>query len=604
MLTVFSQTIESSTGVGNSNQSSSSQGTSQPASQEQSSTPNTSDDVYLVDPPLLNYTDPIVRHDGGKHSSVIVNYDPEYPEDADDTKMTYNEEYDQAKVYGKLIPVVKVNNIVIPSEKINYLKLSYVDFVPTLRLEIIDDNQKIKSQDMPTRDNVITVILVPQVEGAYKKVSIDFYTETIPERYDDVITYTDCKYKMPELYCGLPNTYTHRGCSSCGTQAEPRPNTFELFHEIAMKLGLGYQTTEEVQNIEDRMPRHTQNFPLIEFLQNQLAMGGLGNSSIFDAWIDLYGYITVVNLPWLMSQNIDERYLGIKAVNGIMNSNEIMPDPQYILVNRTINNFNTNSSKTNLTFISYEHLIDYSELMKNGALKNFYMFNRAGDPTANSDVGGNNIDQINIQAGVSSYSENNRADWQTQAPTIMLTEVNDYPTAIQKEIRKAYLINLRTKRLKVFMDDYNLGLQRGTFINFAAFTDNPQHKQKLMNEGSALEKPREDNIIEDNKIDNIDSHDVMLNDAVSILDMSVSGIYYIDGMEFEYDSKFQQIKQILYLIPKGTTNQLINSDSVPAMEENDDDISPAPPTSEAKSESSQPYSDTDNPLRTSFGIIK
>lgn len=53
--------------------------------------------------------------------------------------------------------------------------------------------------------------------------------------------------------------------------------------------------------------------------------------------------------------------------------------------------------------------------------------------------------------------------------------------------------------------------------------------------------------------------------TLGFINLSVSGVYYIDGMSFEYDVKNEEheIIQKIYLIRRDIIPGYINSDSVP-----------------------------------------
>jgi hypothetical protein len=55
-----------------------------------------------------------------------------------------------------------------------------------------------------------------------------------------------------------------------------------------------------------------------EFIDRQIKISGLDEDSIFDVWIDLYRYITMVNVSWVLTEDIDVNHLAINAVVGKM----------------------------------------------------------------------------------------------------------------------------------------------------------------------------------------------------------------------------------------------------------------------------------------------
>ena len=114
--------------------------------------------------------------------------------------------------------------------------------------------------------------------------------------------------------------------------------------------------------------------------------------------------------------------------------------------------------------------------------------------------------------------------------------------------------------LKVKMSNYNLGLQRGTLINLVIFNNDTINKAKLLMDSKNLSNEHTDTISNDN------IEELIMNDEYPIPDMSITGMYYIDGMEFVYDNNEQMIIQYLYLIPKKYMNRIDNKYSLPTFD--------------------------------------
>ena len=53
----------------------------------------------------------------------------------------------------------------------------------------------------------------------------------------------------------------------------------------------------------------------------------------------------------------------------------------------------------------------------------------------------------------------------------------------------------------------------------------------------------------------------MDNDTWGILNTSISGMYFIDGIEFTYNRNTPKINQVLYLIKRGDSMSYINAAS-------------------------------------------
>lgn len=525
-------------------------------------------EVYLQPPPLLNYTDPVVRHDKYIEYGVAVQYDPQYSMVDPGKKSNYQEDFDQERTYGKVIPIVQVDNSVINSDCVQEVEILYEGFLPRLNLVVIDVDGRLKSQNLPKKGSQIKVIIVPQQEGAYKKLSLKFGVDNPPEFDGNLIIYKDCEAYYPELTEGAPKSYKHDGCDDerCKTGETITPNFYEYMHDVAIHLGLGYQTTSQVKEIQDRMPRNSRNFTVKEFIKEQLQISGLDKNSLFDAWIDLYGYLTVVNVPWVLSQEIDHTYLSLKALKGTNSTTEYMPRPEYEEVNRTITNYHAQHGRSNMSYVDYVHIIDEAAIARMGTVVNIFVFN--GIANAAQGALGNVLNQVNMQATASTYEEEQTRDqWQTQTRTLVFTENNECPTTTQKELRKRFFTEIRARIFAIELEEYNLGLQRGTLVNIADFTYDSRKKQKIIEETSAIVEQREDyEDIENNSMDGIKPVDEIMDDSIGKLDPDIAGLYYIDSMKFAYSKDQQRIVQILYLIRKNPPTPISNAVSAQAFD--------------------------------------
>ena len=60
----------------------------------------------------------------------------------------------------------------------------------------------------------------------------------------------------------------------------------------------------------------------------------------------------------------------------------------------------------------------------------------------------------------------------------------------------------------------------------------------------------------------IDDKDTYMdNDTWGVLNTSISGMYFIDGIEFNYNRNEKRIKQVLYLIKRGDSMSYVNAAS-------------------------------------------
>ena len=103
-----------------------------------------------------------------------------------------------------------------------------------------------------------------------------------------------------------------------------------------------------------------------DFIINQLSFGGLNEDSVFDAWIDQFGYLTIVNLSKIFNDNtITYKNLVTRVTGGETTtaSSTELPDNEVKLVNRVITNDKT-SGIHNLRFDRYETIVNNEEQIK------------------------------------------------------------------------------------------------------------------------------------------------------------------------------------------------------------------------------------------------
>jgi hypothetical protein len=62
--------------------------------------------------------------------------------------------------------------------------------------------------------------------------------------------------------------------------------------------------------------------------------------------------------------------------------------------------------------------------------------------------------------------------------------------------------------------------------------------------------------------------EILDNPNIGVPNLSISGIYYIDGIEYEYKKGTGKIKQTLYLIKQTPSNNYINMSSLPKLKPN------------------------------------
>ena len=510
-----------------------------------------------------NRTDPIVRHDSPYKGGVIVKlYDPQTDEEGQNGNPNTN--FDNLAVDGIHIPVVKLNNRVLDGTQIDYFKLSSIGLVPSLIISVRDPQRMIEFSDVPGYENVITVVMIIPVDEVYKKISLDFYIVSC-KFLGDCVTY------MATFKC-MPLEKTHleqitfnesNGCDAKFCQLPPtdKPTTYKLLHAIAHKCGLGFAATQQTKEIKDYNYRliHSQKF--IDVIREHTAFGGLDENSIFDSWIDIWGNIVLVNVPWVMNENVTPDELGIVASYGNRQTNTADAKDSYHpagLVHRIITNYNEFSQMNNLKIASYTPLTDTATLFSKGSNNTYNMMLHKGNG------GFNNIDTFDIVQKELSI-DGKLGDYEFDKTDFIGFEwSSNTPICKQKYVHDKFFEKFRSRRLKVELEQPNFMLERGMLTTVMIFEYDPIKKRKILANFSNFygetetdkEDPEVQNALKNNEVDY----------ATPIMNIAISGIYYIDGIEFEYNKLREDIVQTLYLVKKGEIRNWDNKFAEPKIQ--------------------------------------
>ncbi|MCH5166932.1 MAG: hypothetical protein J1F35_03480 [Erysipelotrichales bacterium] len=487
---------------------------------------------------ICNYTDPIVRHDPTIEKSLVGKID------ASNTNSTWENsviDMDIKKVEAIDIPVINLNNKVLDYSEISYLRIDYDSFVPSLQLTVNQKDMDHSNNDSPGLDNVITVVMTSRVDGAYKSVSLDFYVLDVISNLDSA-TYI-ATYKLLSLEQN--HTEAIKFCMGSGCQCEwcklpedPNPTTYEYLHELAIKAGLGFATTDQVKEIADHKLRFLVNQTYKEAMEQHIKFGGLDENSIFDGWIDLYRYLVVVNVPWVLSQDLDIKDIGAYVEWNAPNATTAISDQQDLEMSyRFLTNNREAAKNINILISDIEKpvWITSNEVLFNQGVNHQYF---TGAPLGYAENNTGSCHQHDIEVIENSYDgDETRENYSINKIQFLGYEMGNAaagntPILMQQQIRNNYFRKLRQRRLKICLDITNMSLQRGTLVYLHMFEYSEIGKRELAGE---------------------DMDDPVIRNNISngpIPDPFLTGFYYIDGMEFIYSKSETKIIQYLYLIKK------------------------------------------------------
>ena len=474
-------------------------------------------DVDIIKEPY-NPLDPEVKLDPEFNKKVILKqYD-----DPDKKKSKANTSALQDDAIN--IPVIRLNNITLMDEQIDQLIIYYDDFLPSIHLSIKDTQNVIKICDAPGYDNEIDVVITCQINGYYKKISLLFYITEF-KVYDEYISY-DGIFKLQTM-----NTHVMKQIGS------DKLNTYDMLQEIAKENKLGFAATKKCEDVQDKNYRLIRSKTYVDYIKEQIALSGLDEESIFDAWIDIFGYIVMVNVHYVMTEQVEPQNLTIYTmINGENDLNDDKMLASATRVQRTLTNNRINVASTNLHFEKYEKIINNNNVYDEGALNtNYYLLSPCEENTIETE-------QIQLIEN-STDGENNSKDYEFSKSQFIGIEFGETPILMQTKVHKRFFDKLRSKRLQIELTKHNLGLERGTLIN-VLFKEYNTDVIKTFYPGEDVEES-----------------------ADGVINPLLTAIYYIDGMKFEYVTENHKIQQTLYLIRRSPDYNPINKSTGPILPE-------------------------------------
>ena len=508
-------------------------------------TNNSSDDaaVEFTDP--KNPLDPIVVFDPEYDPSVII---LPYTDYSDNKPSSLDR--DPLNIEGLYTPLIKLNNKVIFPRDIYSMTITLKKFLPEIELVIYDTEKNIQATDVPGMNNVITVILIAPVDGANKKINMDFYIKDCIFDQDNTVRY------IGELKV---NGLKQVKYSQVGNKAL---SMYEYLEAIAKETKLGFAATEKCKEIEDKKWRQLYSETYADHIVKELEHAGLDEDSIFDAWVDNFGYIVMVNVAHVMTEKVDYKQLSTKVIigNNITTTDEEIPRQNVEEVYRLINNSKSIASNNNLHFTDYHSVVNNNEIMNNGTLTRCYYLSSPCD--------GNLIKQEEIQVielsvdgieGVDEYMYENIEYLGTDQG-----EEGDVCERVQEMIVKNFFTKIYAKMIEVTLDEPNYSLQRGMLVAMSLEEFNPRNKQAVLNNMENSGKLNESENAKDQETpdETMRERETIADDMNGIINPSLTGIYYIKDMKFEYVGALEHITQTLTLVKKGIQSNITNKYTV------------------------------------------
>lgn len=419
------------------------------------------------------------------------------------------------------IPVVKLNNITLKDDQIDFIEIMYDSFLPTIHLSIKDNENLIRTLDTPGFDNDILVVITAEINGYYKKIKLQFYITEF-NIFDDYISYHGV-YNLKAL-----NNSVFKQIG------DKKLSTYELLENIAKESKLGFAASSDCKDIKDEKYRIIRSQNYIDFIDYQMKFAGTDEKSIFDCWIDLFGYLVLMNVYRAMNEKVEQNQLAINSMVGTHMTTETGSEVEGIQLQRTLTNNIINENKYNLLFSKYNNIIDNNTIYDDGSLNQVYYMTSPGNENK---ISTSEIQIIENSVNGIQYSE----EYEFKNVIFAGIEFEDEDVLFKKRINKRFFDKLRARRLEIEMENYNIGLERGMLVN-------------------VIFKEYNNNVIQA-----MSEEELVDADTDGMVNPYSTGMYYIDGMKFVYKTEDHKIVQYLYLVKRGSNTNPINKSIEPPL---------------------------------------
>lgn len=502
----------------------------------------------------LNMTDIYVVFDPSTQEKLVLK---EYNAGEGSDIGTRSHQEDSTQIDGIKQPIIQVNNRVVNANDIDSFEISTFNILPTFSLILNDSNGYYAFSDTPTYDNHITVVLTQPGDLTYKKIKLDFYITKFEQvggqlHYDGVYKNLDFTSKMI--------------CKQIKNEDGGQPSTYELCYQIAKECGLGFAASEKCASLNDNKNVIASGTTYDKLLEKYIDIGGNEDEDIFDCWVDLYGYLTLVNVGWIFGIELTPNDLSIQAYSGWHGERIIdQAEVEYNDSIRTITNI-ANTPAHNLKINSWNETSD-TNIFSRGSSFHYNTLQLCGNSSSNYRT---NISQHDIQLVDDVTSGVDNINRYTFERNKFCLNFDGDGLVERKTIHQQWMNKKRAKRLIVELCVPNFGLLRGTLVNVALIEYDAKKKAKIISsleqfdgkygddDDSRMGYTEEEQQAQDEYIGDISS-----DGEKGLLNMFTSGIYYIDGVDFNYDTNGQEITQTLYLLKHSGIMSTMDNLSVP-----------------------------------------
>ena len=403
-------------------------------------------DYELVEP--YNPTDPIVKMDPEMDQyHIALPY--QSTESTEEKGPGDNAPGAQTRYDAIVVPLVQINQTKLNDDQIETVEIYVSGFLPELYLKFYDTNDAFAKLNAPGMTSTVTVIMAAPIEGVSKKVSLNFYIIESSTNTDGSIEITG------ELNIPAINQVKNEQIGS------DKMTTYDFLKQIAQDTKLGFAATEKCEDINDARWRQVYSQTFKDYIEDQLSFAGLDDDSVFDAWVDQFGYLVMVNISYVMGEEIDPAQLTMRVVKGHLfnEKKDVIDEQQYEEVIRLITNSQNLPTEVNNAFTKWSNELDNDVIKNEGTVNKYYYMTGIGDTNT---IASQDLEIIEPSAD----GQNNKDTYKFDKCEFIGFEMDDeQPVLVQKRIVSRFKSMMKYKQIFVEMPKPNYYLQRGTLIN-------------------------------------------------------------------------------------------------------------------------------------------
>ena len=193
------------------------------------------------------------------------------------------------KYMGNTTPYIKINGYEMSSETIIKFKIHSKDFIPTIELAFADVTKQFQN-DFPKDGDLIELYIRSRNDNAKKKIRINF--DILSIKGNSAIGTN--VYKLTGVM-KVPNIFSEKQLSFL------EDTSYNHLLSVCDEIELGFASNETAT--DDIMPRFNPNNTIKDFIKKTVDYSYKDENSFFTSYIDLYYYLTLVNVNTLFSMD-------------------------------------------------------------------------------------------------------------------------------------------------------------------------------------------------------------------------------------------------------------------------------------------------------------